>query len=293
MTTCCRLIEICQRYRCKEAGGSADKDDYEGWLKKYDEICGTSPNHAREIYNAVPIHAEISTSLQICSVDVPRKASMDAYRVLQRKNNLSLLPKVIPRAVDVIKSGGELTASTAEELVRRERGTWKPGPVIQYVTCENCHETKRREETVRKNGHTYCLSCAKEVTLVGKPQIKDKATEYKPKDTWSYRKSQMSLPESRVDIDGLKELQARGHKVKYGQKVCLVWTYTEYEVDEKAWFYNDGEEVHEGKEDRDTELRTLLAEVTHKPVYGIPYKVHSKKNVKEIVDFIEEKVGSP
>jgi len=71
-----------------------------------------------------------------------------------------------------------------------------------------------------------------------------------------------------------------------------VWTYTDYEVDEKAWFYPDGEAVHKGKKiDRDDELRTMLADLTHKPVYGIPYKVHSQKNVQAIADFIEEKVG--
>ena len=161
----------------------------------------------------------------------------------------------------------------------------------QWFVCEDCKMTKPKEEVTEKGGHIYCLSCAKDIKFVGKPQIKDKVKEYKPSLTYADRKSLMSLPESRADVGALQKLQARGHKVEYQPTVILVWTRPEYLVDDKAYFYNDGEAVHKNSEKKDDYLRTKLAEVTGKRVFGIPYDVYSEKNVNAIVEFIEEKVG--
>jgi len=217
----------------------------------------------------------------------------DAWRPLIRKENELVVPKVFKKVESFLKNGHYLDRQKMEEFIARERGVMQtPTPPRRFV-CQNCKMTKLKEEIVEKNDRFYCLSCAKEITVFTKPTIKEKAKEYKPHLTYAERKSLMSLPESRMDVGGLEKLQARGHKVEYQPTVILVWTKPEYLVDDKAYFYNDGEAVHKNTKPKDEWLRTKLAEVTGKQVFGIPYDVYNVKNLNEVVEFIESKVGKP
>ena len=254
-------------------------DDFEGFCN----WCQTGKDMLLEEWKI----AEIIEKLEISSLEIGKLAA-DAFRPLIHKENETILSDVLPKVRSYLKNGNVLTRQKTDEFIAKAKGVPQVPPQQRRYECENCHMSTA--DPVRKNGHVYCSEKCKNDHFF-KPTLKDTAKEYKPKDTYAYRKSLMSLPESKMDIDGLKELQARGHKVEYQPTVILVWTRPEYFVDEKAYFYNDGEAVHKGKEDRDAELRTKLAEVTHKRVFGIPYNVHSKKNVKEIADFIEDKVG--
>jgi len=293
MTTCCKLIEICQRYRCKEAGGFAEKDDYEGWLEKYEEICGTSPNHAREIWNAVPIHAQIATSLQICSIDVPKKVTMDAYRIFQKKQNLPLMPKVIPRAVSLLRNKGVLTASVATELVRRERGTWKPGPTIKYATCENCFETKRVEETKRKNDHVYCLKCIKEVTMPSKEKVTKKTYESPYlKKTWPERKELIHAPISKMEEWLRDKFSEKGINFITGKAYPAIETWPDFYLPEYNLFlYLDGEKVHRDRVHKDDYLREECEKTNNVKVVGLTYPDNTQKTKGEIWAEVTKMLG--
>jgi len=213
----------------------------------------------------------------------------------------SFIMKYLPdKYKDQTKAEAGAIGGIASGASRREAKYDVSHGLGSLVPCEICNVGV--SEPVQVEGHFLCDKHGKEakedpsiLEKIPKPlaprKLGDNAKEYKPKDTWAYRKSLMSLPESKVDVDVLEEMQRRGHKIDWQPTVVLVWTKPEYFIDEKAYFYNDGEEVHKGKDDRDDELREMLADKTGKLVYGIPYKVHSKKNVKGIADFMEEKVG--
>jgi len=155
-------------------------------------------------------------------------------------------------------------------------------PIFYETTpvCPSCNEKIQKDPDL--------LETLKEKAFP--PILPQKVKEWKPPEKWEYREGRMHVKESNMDLQVLELLQERGHKVRYQEPIVLVQTIPEYFVDGKAYFYNDFEETHKGKEDRDDELRDLLAKHTGKPVYGIGYDSVSKKTAKEIADFIEAKV---
>jgi len=147
------------------------------------------------------------------------------------------------------------------------------------------------------NGFPVCPSCYDKlsqgkITLTAPKATVEKPSEireYKPKETWAHRKAVMSPPVSKMEMLVLTKLAQQG-KTPETQKVlcarpCRPDYYYELPSGSLAIFL-DGP-VHEGREDRDEELRTWLSNQGIR-VVSIPYENPSESEAEDIAEKILE-----
>jgi len=147
------------------------------------------------------------------------------------------------------------------------------------------------------NGFPVCPSCYDKlsqgkITLTAPKATVEKPSEvreYKPKETWAHRKAVMSPPVSKMEMLVLTKLAQQG-KTPETQKVlcarpCRPDYYYELPSGPLAIFL-DGP-VHQGREDRDEELRTWLSNQGIR-VVSIPYENPSESEAEDIAEKILE-----
>ena len=94
---------------------------------------------------------------------------------------------------------------------------------------------------------------------------------------------------SRMEQKVLLALHEKGQHPIAHKQFCLLYTEPDYYFpDQHLAVYLDGHEVHRKREERDTELRELLAKRYGIRVLTISYKRYSKKAKREIMKQILE-----
>lgn len=106
------------------------------------------------------------------------------------------------------------------------------------------------------------------------------------KPSWEERKAVMEAPVSRMDLGVVTDLMAEGVKIQFGREYCLQSTIPDAESEDTV-FYFDGP-VHVGREERDSELRELLAKRYGKRVVSISYEAYSEEAKEEVKRQVRE-----
>ena len=197
--------------------------------------------------------------------------------------------------------GGDISSAT--------RRVAKSQDLIEdKVECQRCH-TFTSEPKTWKNGlktHTLCESCNKRAildplnfhryfellekklpeSLFKKPEPKTA----KPSDFDSYAEKQahMKVQHSEMEQTILQLLMDKGvTPVQIDRSFCLVSTTPDFVFPKlNLAVYLDFTETHQGKEDRDQELRDLLEKRHGMRVVSIPYKSNSKHEADRILEQI-------
>ena len=274
MTTCTRLFEIFKPY--------VDKNDYNGFIEKFDSICGVNPNHAREFWNATKIY----TSLQICSDDA-KKIGMDSFRELMKKEYETVLPKVLPKIRSYVKDGQALTKMKTQEFIDRARGVPKLPPQPRLYECENC--LKGIPNPVRKNGHVFCSEkCALEGFQKGQLKTKKKTLAL---DKWEHRERERHPKVSKMEEFVRVVLTEKGVPFKTDEDYCVQVTRPDFVFpDANLAVYLDGERVHRNSEGRDNFLRHKLAQRHGFRILAVTYPDTTQKSKDEVLAQIMEAI---
>lgn len=295
MTTCSKLFELAKPFK--------EKNDYEGFLAWWNNLCGTSPNHAREFWNAVGIY----TSLQICSHDM-NKVPVDALRPLMSKQNETLLDDVLPKVRSYIKDkkSPKLTRRKVEEFLDRTKGILKTPTPPKHITCANCGVAPA---PIEKEGLWFCCErCSDKANEINKrlanlstPQKTEKKTY---KETPEYRKAQMHPKESKMDWDifllaqANQEIKNAGYRVVFQKEYVLLITRSDVTLEKmdgshEKVVYLDHTKIHKKRRDRDAYLRGLLEKrYPHAKVIPIDYENNTEKTkvaiMKTVVGAVKE-----
>ena len=278
------------------------RDDFNGLC----EWCKSDRSHLREEWRI----AGLIDSMQICMDDFV-KLPADALRPLIRKENETVLPKVLKKVESYVKGGNYLTRQKTEEFVARARGVCKgPPPKVRRCTCENCLMSVREENAVRKNDHVYCSEkCAEAHTFSRKPKEKIVKTTYEKellKPTCAERKAMMHPEKSKADWDLVLELQENdklkkgGWRVRGWKRYVLLETESDLtlendELNQEIAFFNDYPKTHPDP-DKDTRRRRLLegriVDGRKVRVVGLLYKDDTVATRKERVQKVLDEVNA-
>jgi very-short-patch-repair endonuclease len=200
------------------------------------------------------------------------KAITQPSSIVQEESNDSVpliteTPKIQPLNID--KSVEKCSVCETEPLVFRE--------------CELCHLAT--SSAIEVEGHFYCNEEHAErakATRPSKPQPKLEVKEWKPKETWEQRKAVMKPQHSRIEEALLLKLYEKGLTPITDKEFCIQSTTPDfYFPDKNLAIYVDGA-VHEGKEDRDNQLRDLLEQRHHVRVVSIPYKDFTQEETERV-----------
>jgi len=275
MTTCSRLFEIFKPY--------VETNDYNGFLEKYNSVCGGSPNHAREYWNGTKIY----TSLQICSNDV-KKIAEDSFRELAKKEHQSVLPEVLPKIRSFIKNGQSLTKLKTQEFIDKAKGVPKLPSQPRFYECENC--LQGTTSPVRKNSHLYCSEkCASEGFQ--KAQAKTKKKTLGPTEKWEDRARKMHPKVSKMEEYMRVVLTEKGVPFKTDEDYCVQVTRPDFVFPHaNLAVYLDGERVHRNTESRDNFLRHRLAQRYGFQVLAVTYPDTTQKSKDEVLARIMEAI---
>lgn len=174
---------------------------------------------------------------------------------------------------------------------------------IQWVPCqaEGCKIKTRYAPERVVNGKLLCSSCYRKTTgqdppklppriieppkkASEKPQekVQKKVTEPPPKEPWPDR---MHPRISNMHQAIIERLQKEGIRFQTEKEYCVLSTTPDIDLP-NLFIYLDGEEVHEGREERDQELRELLAKRYHKRILTLTYT----SNTNEQQDMIFNKI---
>jgi very-short-patch-repair endonuclease len=156
----------------------------------------------------------------------------------------------------------------------------------ELVECAYCHMAFHVSKGTVIDDKNYCPRCVEHA----KPQPKPSFTKLPamPKDSWTFRKAQMSPQHSSMEMAVLKKLSDKGVQVMTDFEFCLQKTTPDF------WFpgkriavYVDGP-VHVGREDRDEALRELLRKRHGVNVVSIPYVADTEMERERVFNLIME-----
>jgi len=127
------------------------------------------------------------------------------------------------------------------------------------------------------------------VPHIERPEPSIETRVYKPKEPWEARLARMKVPISRMDEAVAVELQRLGVAFESQKQFCVQSTTCDVYLPEiGVAIYLDGEEAHRGREERDTELREMLANRLGVRVVSVPYRRFSDSEVKRVMEAILE-----
>jgi very-short-patch-repair endonuclease len=180
----------------------------------------------------------------------------------------------------------------------------KPQPSEQPVECDDCH-VYTWFSTKLRDGHVICTLCLNRLlqqkqitkddllkegeapTVKPKAEIKPEAKVFKPKETWEQRKAVMSPQHSKMEEIILAKLYEKDVKpVIVDREFCVLSTTPDfYFPNRNLAVYLDGS-VHDGKQDRDEQLRESLTKRHGLKVISIPYDGSSQQEVDRVLEQI-------
>lgn len=167
-------------------------------------------------------------------------------------------------------------------------------PLEQGVECECCGLGTYFPE--QYEGKTVCQSCYVNLKSGNKTLPKQKPSPMpkkmnaipKIKDSWEHRKATMQTPHSRMEQALMTKLHEKGLHPIVDHEFCLQSTTPDFFfVDKNVAIYLDGS-VHEGKEQRDENLRELLTKRHGITVVSIPYETFTKQETERVLTEILE-----
>jgi len=126
-----------------------------------------------------------------------------------------------------------------------------------------------------------------------KQETKPETKEYKPTETWEYRKAIMTPHDSKMQEQVLEWLLAQGTRgIVQHRRFALIETEADYYFPEynKA-VYLDGKEIHRDRTDRDDKLREMLEHRGVK-VLSITYDSTSERETVAVGQQILEWLGA-
>jgi hypothetical protein len=191
---------------------------------------------------------------------------------------------------DQVKAGagrqGGISATQARQTVK----------IQDTVQCDRCHVST--STPIEWHNHKLCQSCYGKAeadpdgfngyfTAVNKkPEPHVVLTTDTPRslDSWETRKAQMSPQHSKFEglvIASLIEAGVR--ELVQDRRFCILETVPDiYLPSQNLAIYLDGEAVHANKQDRDEQLRDLLAKRTGLKVHSYTYDSASEKEVERV-----------
>jgi ParB family chromosome partitioning protein len=159
-------------------------------------------------------------------------------------------------------------------------------PKVELVECEICHMGISASEAQTIEGHVVCPSHVEVAKRQYASTPKQTPKEYKPKDSWEYRRAQMSPQHSRMEEIILAKLHEKDMPVVVDQEFCIQSTIPDfYFPSRNLAVYLDGP-VHRGREDRDEQLRESLTARYGLRVVSIPYDGSSQQEVDRVLEQI-------
>ena len=210
----------------------------------------------------------------------------------------SLIPDIYknPVKVQAGQIGGEKSATISEQKAATISLRNKTVTIQDTVQCDRCHVST--SSPVEWHNHQLCQTCYGKAeadrdgfngyfTAVNKkPEPHVVLTTDTPRslDSWEHRKAQMSPQHSKFEglvIASLIEAGVR--ELVQDRRFCILETVPDiYLPSQNLAIYLDGEAVHANKQDRDEQLRDLLAKRTGLKVHSYTYDSASEKEVERV-----------
>lgn len=171
--------------------------------------------------------------------------------------------------------------------------------IDKTVECECCSLSTFFPQDFE--GHQVCRRCFRELTegkrtlpKKGPEKVTEKVrkkvtTPPKVKEPWPDR---MHARISNMHQAIIERLQAEGIRFETEKEFCVQSTIADiYLPDYDLPIYLDGEDVHKDREERDMQLRELLAKRYHKDVLSLSYKSNTKTQQDTVFNQIMEMIG--
>ena len=170
--------------------------------------------------------------------------------------------------------------------------------IVKPRPCAKCNLASSDVTEWNNHGIFLCPGCTEKANLrpelflkIGK-KIEAPTKTIKPvvKDTWEHRKATMHPQHSKMELDLHEKLMVteETRPALMDKQFCLKTTTPDfYFPKKKLAVYLDGV-VHQGKEDRDQKLRTLLTKRHDIKVLSIPYTSNSLKEQERVFGLIKE-----
>jgi very-short-patch-repair endonuclease len=188
------------------------------------------------------------------------------------------------------------TSEAKSEIARQSLTTVTPSIKIRdngLVECEIGKHLVDQAKAKKIEGHIVCEMHEEIAKRRFKPQPEKplETKEYKPTDTWEYRKAHMTPQHSKMEEQVLTKLVEKGiRNISQNREFALLTTTPDYFLPSKnIAIYLDGKDVHQNRTDRDERLREMLEHRGIK-VYSIMYESTSEKEImritKAILDYI-------
>ena len=223
-----------------------------------------------ELANMMPYSAKYIQTLLPEKYKQPEK--IEAGKIgAEQKKQLSSKPSPINHET-FVRQNGLVECEIGKHLVDPARTTMIEG----HVVCNMHRETGKNRFTPKQET---------------KPETK----EYKPTDTWEYRKALMTPHDSKMQEQVLEYLIAHGiRNIVQHKRFVLLETESDYyfpSYDDKV-VYLDGKEVHWDRTDRDDKLREWLSHRHPVKVKSITYESTSERETVAVGQQILEWLGA-
>lgn len=252
------------------------------WLRQIATMTGWTP---KEIADNLPV------SYQWVMKYIPNEFKEKTW------DSLTQTSPILRRRIEEEPEEPEPLTQTSQ-LTRRVT-EFESEALDQAVTCECCNLSTFYPQDY--DGRQVCPRCLRELTEgkrqlprrkqipAAAPQVTTRITEKpKIKEPWPDR---MHPRISNMHQAIIERLQKEGIRFETEKEFCVQKTTADiYLPDYDLPIYLDGEEAHKGREDRDTQLRELLAKRHHKRVLSLTYKSNTKTQQDTIFNKIMQKI---
>jgi transposase len=177
--------------------------------------------------------------------------------------------------------------------------------VSELVECERCHVHARECKAWR--GHQLCGKCFERAEF--NPGAYESFFSYRDKskarfppptevrearprdfDSWPQRKAAMSPQKSALELSVIQDLQTEGLPIETDVEFCVQKTIPDgYMRHANTLIYIDGP-VHEGREDRDEQLRERVQKLQNCRIIAVKYERDSKEERERVKAEIKQQL---
>ena len=241
--------------------------------------------------------AWVSRHLTMLKLDYAPGHKIEEVTERQARELLKVSEEKREEIIKEVEKTGELPSA------RKIRDSSKPSPINHetfvrqngLVECEIGKHLVDPARTTTIEGHVVCLMHREtgKNRFTPKAETKLETKEYKPAETWEYRKAIMTPHDSKMQEQVLEWLLAQGTRgIVQHRRFPLVETEADYYFPEcNRAVYLDGKEVHRGNTDRDDKLREMLEHRGVK-VLSITYDSTSERETVAVGQHILEWLGA-
>jgi len=200
-----------------------------------------------------------------------------------------------PEKVAAGAVGGFVSAARVHQTVKI------PDAVPDLVECERCHVNAR--DCKPWHEHNLCGKCFERAQSnpgayeaffnyrdKGKTHPAAIARDARPRDfdSWQQRKAEMSPQKSALELSVIQDLQAEGYPIETDVDFCVQKTVPDgYVRDANVLIYIDGP-VHEGREDRDEQLRERVQNLLNCRIVAVKFERDSKEERERVKTEIKQ-----